>query len=152
MKMPRYELAHYDGREINVRSVTRAEVDALRTSSVDHFHSRCLGLFSFQPASGKRIEYREKWPLIGDVGLAILHSIQLNPGAYVSAKDLAEMIRRSSLTRPGVLAARVFKLRQAHREKGTPRFIVTNTACGYHLMWPAERTWMSVERIPNSNH
>ncbi len=74
--------------------------------------------------------------------------LQLYPGVFVTPREIAELTNNWNLNDPGVLASRVRAIRAAHGENGAhPRFILSRRVGGYALMWPAELTWIWIERI-----
>jgi hypothetical protein len=143
----RYDVMQYDGREVTVTRMTPAEVRGLKPQAFDHFISTCDAILAFRTATGKWIECRNEWPGVGPVGLAILRSLQMTPGDFLTPKDIAELTGYRSLERNEVLAARVCALRNAHGDKAQ-RFIETRTAGGYAIRWPRERTWLWIDRAP----
>ncbi|MGD2111550.1 MAG: helix-turn-helix domain-containing protein [Phycisphaerae bacterium] len=145
-----YELLTYDGNEMSTAVIPHAELDRIDTTALDHFHSRSLGVFGFRAASGDWVEHHGRWPLIGPKALAILEAIQLNPGIYLDPRTIAQITGFESLYNGATLATRILKLREAHKEKGRPRFFKTIRAGGYRVCWPKERTWMWLEMIPAS--
>ena len=145
---PRCELLTYDGNETTTKVITHADLDGIDTTAVDHFHSRSLGVFGFRTACGDWVEYHDTWPMIGPVALAILEATQLNPGIYLDPRSIASITGLNSLYNGATLATRILKLREAHNEKGRPRFFKTIRAGGYRVCWPKERTWMWLELIP----
>ncbi len=142
----RYEVTRYHGNEIVTETVTTDCMRTLKPKSSDHYVSTCTGDFGFRTASGKWVEYHNKWPGLGPVGLAILQALQLNPGDYLTPTELAELTGYGSLRRNEVLAARIHAIRKLHRDKGE-RFIETRQSGGYAVRWPGERTWLWVDRI-----
>ena len=143
----KYDVTQYDGREVTVTRMTAAEVRGLKPQTFDHFISTRDAIMAFRTASGKWIEWRNEWPGVGPVGLAILRSLQMNPGDFLTPEDIAELTGVNSLKRNEVLAARVCRLREAHADK-SQRFIETRTASGYAIRWPRERTWLWVDLAP----
>lgn len=149
-QQPRCELLTYDGNEISTEVITHADLGSIEPTAVDHFHSRLLGILGFRTASGDWVEHRATWPKIGPVSLAILEAAQLNPGIYLDPRSIADITGIETLSDRRVLATRILKLREAHSEKGCPRFFKTIRAGGYRVCWPKERTWMWLELIPAS--
>ena len=143
----RYEVNRYDGNEIVTETVTTDCLRTLKPKSSDHYVSTCTGAFCFRTASGKWVEYHNKWPGLGPVGLVILQALQLNPGDYLTPAELAELTGYDSLRGNEVLAARIHAIRKLHRDK-SERFIETRRSGGYAVRWPKERTWLWVDRLP----
>jgi len=143
----KYDVTQYDGREVTVTRMTAAEVQKIKPQAFDHFISTRDAILAFRTASGKWVERRNEWPGVGPVGLAILRSLQMNHGDFLTPEDMAALSSFRSLERNEVLAARVCALRNAHGDK-SQRFIETRTAGGYAIRWPGERTWLWVDRAP----
>lgn len=147
---PRYELTTYDGNEMVTKAITHADLGSIKPTAVDHFHSRLLGVLAFRTASGDWVEHHGRWPLIGRTALAIMEAMQLNPGIYLDPRTIAQITGFESLYNSATLATRILKLREAHKEKGQPRFFKTVRVGGYRGCWAKERTWMWLELIPGS--
>ena len=142
----KYDVMTYDGHEVIAKTMQAREVKALKPKSFDHYVSTCTGDLGFMASSGKWVEYHNKWPGLGPVGLAILQALQLNAGDYLTPAELAELTGYDSLRSNEVLAARIHAIRKLHRDKGE-RFIETRTSGGYAVRWPKERTWLWINRI-----
>jgi hypothetical protein len=143
----KYDVTQYDGREVTVTRMTAAEVQKIKPQAFDYFISTRDAILAFRTAAGKWIEYRNKWPGVGPVGLAILRSLQMNFGDFLTPEDIAELTGINSLKRNEVLAARSCRLRKTHADK-SQRFIETRTADRFAIRWPRERTWLWVDRAP----
>lgn len=142
----RYELTQFDGIEITTRSVGTEELRAVKPESYDVYISTSSGVLGFRDASGDWIEFRNRWPRLGPVTIAILRAIQLNPGDFLTPAQITELTGYDSLRENTVLAARIYALRQSLRDRDQ-RFVETSTADGYAIRWSSQRTWLWVDRI-----
>jgi hypothetical protein len=145
----KYEVTVNDGKEITVKTVTAAEKEALDPQAFDLYMSPADGVLGFRDAKGNWVEYRNRWPGLGPVCIAIIQALQLNCGDFLSPKTLSQLCGFDSLHENSVLAARAHAIRKALRDPGA-RFIETRTSNGYALRWPRERTFLWVELIPPS--
>jgi len=143
----RYQMTRYDGREMTTKTVTAKDLKALKVQSFDHYISPPSGVLGFRNSSGQWVEHKKRWPGLGPVGLDILRALQLNPGDFLTPPELAELTGHQSLRRNEALAARVHAIRDAHEDK-IERFVETRTSGGYAIMWPKDRTWLWIDRLP----
>jgi hypothetical protein len=145
----RYEVMVYDGRAIDVNTVTREQALAIDPRSVDYHLSLSLGKLAFRTADGRWIERRgADWQGLGDVGIRIIQALQLNPGEWLTPAQVADITGRDSLDDSKVLSARLLALRNIHGESfKQPHFFLSRKAGGFSIAWSPDRTWMSIERI-----
>lgn len=145
----KYEVTMYDGHEITVKTMTAEEIEALDPKDFDHFLSTASATWGYRTSSGKWVEHRIKWPGLGEVGLRVLRVLQLYAGDFISRKEIADLAGFESLTRHGVLSARIHAVRKAHGDKNQ-RFIETTRSNGFKARWPSERKWLWIDRIPTN--
>lgn len=150
---PRYELASYDGHEVEIRSISWQECQEINPESHDHFMSQSQGIWGYRNKQGQWIEHRIKWPGLGNTCIKIIQSVQLNPGAFLSPRNIAELCGIASLAENNNLSSRWLAIRKAHGEsfKKTPRFFLSRRPGGMGVSWNPVRTWLSIERIPTVN-
>ena len=144
----KYEVTTYDGHEVAAKTMIASQVMTLKPKSFDHFISTCDGVLGYRATDGQWVEHRKTWPGMGPVGLAVLQALQLNPGDYLTPKEIAKLTGYESLKHNDVLAARVCAIRNAHSDN---RILVeTRGSGGYAIRWPKERTWLWISRIVSS--
>lgn len=141
-----YDLTSYDGHEVVARTIDREGLEALDPQQFDHFIATHIGVFAFRNELGRWIEYSQTWPRLGPVGIKVIRALQLNPGDFLTPRDIAELTSYDSLRQNENLAARICAIRKSHQDT-SERFFETRRAGGYAVRWQAERTWVWVERI-----
>lgn len=145
----RYEFITYDGQTIDTKVMTRQQVGAINHQSFDYFLSAAFGIWGFRTKSGEWIERCDgDWQGIGDTCLKIIQALQLNPGEFLSPKEVAELAGYSSLRNGNTLSARLMAIREAHKETyKNHNFFRSRRAGGYGISWNSKKTWAWVERI-----
>ena len=149
---PRYELTSYDGHEVEVRSISWEQYQKIDPQSYDHYMSQSQGLWCYRDRQGHWIEHRIEWPGLGNTCIKIIQSVQLNPGSFLTPRDIAELTNVHSLAENNNLSARWLAIRQAHGETfAQPRFWLSRRAGGMAVAWHPKFTWAWLERIPATN-
>ena len=147
---PLYEVTTYDGHDKTTQNMTRQQVAAIDSQSVDYYFSTAFGIWGFKTAQDKWIEHRKSdWAGMGDVCIKIVQAIQWNPGEFLSPKVIAELTGRSTLGNKNALSARLMSLRTIHKESyKEPTFFLSRKSGGFAIAWNSKKTWMWIERIP----
>jgi len=145
----RYEKRHFDGKTTNTKTITYEQVMEINPQSVNHFQSSAFGIHAYRTAEGVWIEHRDgNCPGLGDVCLRIIQTLQLNPGEFLTPREIAELTGRDSLRENNVLSARLLAIRKAHKESNTkPHFFLSRRAGGFAVAWNPQYSWMWIERI-----
>lgn len=143
----KFEVAIYDGEEIEVKTMTREEAEAINPRDYDYYIARCFGVLAFRTASGEWIEYRNgNRPGIGPEGLKIVQALQVEPGIFQTCSDLAELTGNDNYYGSNCVSARLLALRKAHHEsKEKSHFFVTSDSGQLQICWPKERTYVWID-------
>jgi hypothetical protein len=146
---PRYDFLAYDGQSITNKTMTREQVMAINPQSVDYFLSTAFGIWGFRTDQDEWVEHNAgDWPGLGDVCIRIIQAIQLNPGEFLTPKEIADLTGCFTLRENNVLSARLMAIRQIHKETAQkPHFFQSRRPGGYAIAWNPEKTWMWIERI-----
>ena len=145
----RYQVTIHNCNATIVKTMTDKEKMALSPEAHDLYYSPPDGLLAFRDAEGNWVKHHVHWPRFGPKCIAILQSILLNPGDFLSPAVLASRTGHDSLYENTVLAARVHGMRKSLRDPGS-RFIETRRSNGYAIRWPRERSFLWVELIPSA--
>lgn len=145
----RFRVTDYaPGRSIQMRTVSAEELETLNIQDYDHLLAPVWGIYGFRDSAGEWDERPLDGSGLGEIGLAILKTLQLHPGIFLTPRDIANRTDNWNLLHPNPLAARIRANRAAHGEDGkNPRLVLTRRNGGYALKWPAEFSWIWIERI-----
>lgn len=149
----RYQVTFYDGpsNDMETRVLTAEELAGLRVEEYDHVLNLVTGEYAYRKPGDERVNRPLDRSGLGKDGLRILQALQLHPGVFLTPREIAELTNNWNHLDPNVLAARVRMIRRAHGENGKdPHFTVSRRCTGYALKWPAELTWIWIERIIES--
>lgn len=149
----RYDVITYTGPGSvpEARTMTLAEVKAINLQGYDHVTFLPCDLLAFRNASGQWVEKRLEGSGLGQVCLNIQEVIQMSPGEFVGCWEIDLLLNDQDLRGANALAARIRMLRRVHGETPqSPRFFVTRRR-DYALMWPAERSYILIRRIHNTD-
>jgi len=143
----KFEVTTYDGKEVEVKTMTREEVEAINPKDYDYYMAKCFGILAFRTGSGEWIEHRNgNWPRLGGKTLDLLRAIQINPGLFQTCSDLAELTGNEAYFDANPVSARILALRRTHREsKDKPHFFATSDSGQLRVCWPKERTWIWID-------
>jgi hypothetical protein len=145
------ETSYVPGRGYEERVIDAAELRQLDLESFDFAYVLVQGYYAYRGESGER----QKKPLdgagLGESTFSILRALQLNPGEFLTPRDIAELVGNHELyEEPNLLAAAIRRIRAALGESGErQRFVITRRNGGYALMWPENLSWIWIERVPN---
>ena len=85
---------------------------------------------------------------MGETTLAILETLLLNSGEYLSPEELAELTGNPNLKRNSALAARILAIRKTlHDDNET--YIQTQKTPGHYAVRWTGRPWIWIERAPD---
>lgn len=148
----RYEVTTYDGQQITDQTMTRQQVMEINHQSVDYFLSTDFGIWGFRTDEDEWVEHTAgNWPGIGDRCIRIIQALQLNPGEFLTPREIAELTGRFTLRDSNALSARLLKIREAHKESYRKQhFFLSRKAGGYGIAWNPKCTWMWIERIKST--
>ena len=143
----KYDVTEYDGHEVTTRVVTADELAQLAPQSFDHYMSTCSATLGFRTCDGRWRKCIKTWPRMGPTSTAILRALQLNPGDFLTPRDVAVITGHDPLRNGQALQARICAIRKTHEDPGD-WFIETRTCDGYAVRWLPKRTWLWVDRLP----
>jgi hypothetical protein len=145
----KFEVAVYDGNEVEVKTMTREEAEAINPKDYDHYVAKPFGIFAFWTAAGKWIEQRDgKWAGIGKAGLDFIEAIQLNAGIFLRCLDLVELTGNKSYNDSNCVSACVLRLRRIHHEsKAESHFFVTSESGEIGVCWPKNLTFVRIDAV-----
>ena len=146
----RFELTAYTPDSgIEVKSVAEAERRVIDARAYDHLLDLSSGTYGFKTENGEWVQRPIDGSGLGKLGLRVIQALQLHPGVFLRPREIADLVGNSNLQRRhNALAARLKAIRAAHDESGDrPRLFLTRRNGGYALQWPAEFSWIWVERI-----
>lgn len=146
---PRCEITMYagDGSEPESRVVSGTERKSIDAKAYDHMLDTVRGVYGYRTADGQWIENPIDGSGMGKVTMDIVRGLQINPGMFLGTVDMAQLAADENLLANNALAARITVIRKAHDETpDKPRFFVTRRNGGGGYMWPAERSWIWIDR------
>jgi hypothetical protein len=138
----------YDCEDQSEQTMSLEGVRALDPKRYDHFLDLSRDQLAFRDQGG----HWNKQPLwatcLGKTALDVLFAIQLHAGHFVQCHDLVSLTGNEYLLVPGNVSKHLVTLRGVHQEHWTkPWFFLTRRSRGFAVMWPAERSWIRIERI-----
>jgi len=149
---PRYDVLAYDGQTTIPKTMTREQVMAINPQSVDYFFSTAFGIWGFRTDEDEWIEHSAAdWPGLGDTCIRVIQAIQLNPGEFLTPKEIADLTGCFTLRSRNALSARFMKIREVHKESfKKPHFFLSRRARGYAVAWNPKYSWMWIERMAST--
>jgi hypothetical protein len=135
-----------------IETMTLAEVRALDIQAYDHAYAPIFGVYGYKNSEGVWVQRALDDCGLGQTAWDIVHALQLNPGLFLTTKQI------DALTRPhvasdyqkhnGRLAGRLKSIRAAHGENGkAPRLFLSRRSNGYAIQWPAQFSWIRLTVI-----
>lgn len=138
----------YDGKDHSGLSLTLDEVLAVKRERYDHFLDLSRDFLAFRDANAHWRTRNLSDTRLGKTPLDVLFAMQLNAGQCVDCLDLVELTGNEYLLAPGNVSRHLVLLRRVHAEHWSqPWFFRTRRRRPFAVMWPAERSWIRIERI-----
>ena len=145
----RYEVTTcIPGSEVEVKSLSAAELKAIDVQAYHHLLDTVRGVYAYRTGEDVWAERPIDGCGLGKTGLDIVRALQLNPGVFLKPADIAFLVSNPMLKHANPLAARLRAIRAAHDESGdNQRLFISRRNGGYGLKWPAEFSWIWIDRI-----
>ena len=145
----RYDALFCDGQTITSKNMTREQVMGINPRSFEYFLSPDFNIRAFRTAKDQWIEYSARdCPGLGDVCIRIIQALLLNPGEFLSPREISELTGRSTLADNNALSARLMAIREAHKESFKEQnFFLSRKAGGFGIAWNPTKSWCWIERI-----
>ena len=126
--------------------LTAKEVLALSVDDVDLHWDQVFGPISIRKRDGERIEFRWRFPCVGDtVGIPFLLDLMW-AGAPLTVSDLIKNPKLRTLCKPDVRASRLYALRKTFADSAADPWYFFSCSQPYRAGWVLERSWRIVER------
>ena len=138
----------YTDGEFKEETMALAECIRMGTGDVDYYHDEVRGLITIRTKSGEPLEYSPELPGNGPVSSVFRRELMQKPGVYQTPRQLSQIPALTFFQYKGVMPARLTAMRKVFGERDqTPWFFLARRK-PYSVCWNPERSWRTVQWIP----